>query len=81
MKICLLIRVYNRIEDLQCNLEIIRRTWSKYDYYVLVVSNGVSSGFTLSSEIYQLSDEVVILEENVGHLNGNSQLLLKVFRR
>lgn len=77
MKICLLIRVYNRIEDLQCNLEIIRRTWSKYDYYVLVVSNGVSSGFTLSSEIYQLSNEVVILEENVGHLNGNSQLLLK----
>lgn len=77
MKICLLIRVYNRIEDLQYNLEIIRKTWSQYDYYVLVVSNGVSSGFALSNEIYQLSDRVIILEENVGHLNGNSQLLSK----
>lgn len=77
MKVCILIRVYNRIEDLQYNLEIIRKTWSQHDYYVLVVSNGVNNGFTLPDEVYQLADRVIVLEENAGHLNGNSQLLLR----
>ena len=30
MKICVLIRVYDRIEDLRYNLEIIKNTWKKY---------------------------------------------------
>lgn len=32
MKICVLIRVYDRIEDLRYNLEIIKNTWKKYTY-------------------------------------------------
>lgn len=77
MKVCVLIRVYNRIEDLVCNLQIIRDTWNMYDYEIVVVSNGESDGYILPPKVYILSDKVIRIENNVGHLKGNSQLLLE----
>lgn len=77
MKICVLIRVYDRIEDLRYNLEIIKNTWKKYTYDLVVVSNGKDKGYNVTEDIYRKADKVVVLEKNVGHLKGNSQLLLE----
>lgn len=77
MKVAIIIRVYNRIEDLENNLKIIRNTWTENAYYIIVVSNGYSHGYTISEEAKTLIDELVILEENAGHKKGNSQLLIE----
>lgn len=77
MKVCVLIRVYDRLEDLLCNLRIIRDSWTMNTYEIIVVSNGESNGHILPTEVYGLSDKVVKLKNNSGHLKGNSQLLLE----
>jgi len=77
MKVAILIRVYDRIEDLKYNLQIISDTWKENDYYIIVVSNGKSKGFDVLPESRTLIDKLVILEENAGHRRGNSQLLME----
>jgi len=77
MKIAVLIRVYDRIEDLKYNLQIISDTWKNNDYYIIVVSNGKNNGFDILPESLPLIDKLVILEENAGHRKGNSQLLME----
>lgn len=77
MKITVLIRVYDRIEDLKYNLQIIADTWKENDYYIIVVSNGRSKGYTIDNESLKLIDKLVDLEENAGHRKGNSQLLME----
>lgn len=76
-KIALLIRVYDRVEDLKYNLEIIRKSWTNADYYIIVVSNGYPNGFVIDESSKQYIDKLVILEQNAGHKKGNSQLLLE----
>lgn len=77
MKIALLIRVYDRIEDLKYNLQIIRSTWTDNQYYIIVVSNGKNKGYLLPQESIPMIDKLVVLEENAGHRKGNSQLLME----
>ncbi|WP_029904129.1 glycosyltransferase family 2 protein [Prevotella sp. 10(H)] len=77
MKIAVLIRVYDRIEDLKYNLQIIRNTWKENDYYIIVVSNGKNNGYEILPESLPLIDKLVTLEENAGHRKGNSQLLME----
>lgn len=77
MKIALLIRVYDRIEDLKYNLQIIRHTWTDNQYYIIVVSNGKNKGYLLPQESIPMIDKLVVLEENAGHRKGNSQLLME----
>lgn len=77
MKVAVLIRVYNRIEDLKYNLRIIRDTWKENSYYIIVVSNGKNHGYEIPAESLPLIDRLVILEENAGHRKGNSQLLIE----
>ncbi|MFV0536751.1 MAG: hypothetical protein ACK5M3_05175 [Dysgonomonas sp.] len=77
MKVAVLIRVYDRIDDLNYNLRVISETWKSNDYYVIVVSNGKSNGFEILPESLPLIDKLVILQENAGHRKGNSQLLLE----
>lgn len=76
-KICVIIRVFNRIKDLEFNLEIIRKTWTTNEYYVIVSSNGEQNGYMLTDCIISHSDKVVKCEGNGGHLKGNSLLLLQ----
>jgi len=76
-KVCLLIRVYDRLADLETNLKIIKDTWKFYQYYIIIVSNGKSNGYILSDNICNNADKIVELEENAGHIKGNSQLLLE----
>lgn len=77
MKIAILIRVYDRIEDLKYNLQIIRDTWKENEYYIIVVSNGKNKGYEMPAQSLQLIDKLIILEENAGHRKGNSQLLME----
>lgn len=77
MKVAILIRVYDRIEDLKHNLRIISDTWKENDYYTIVVSNGKNNGYEVTPDSLPLIDRLVILEENAGHRRGNSQLLME----
>lgn len=77
MKVTVLIRVYDRVEDLKYNLQIIRDTWTENDYYIIVVSNGVNQGYVVNQESLQLIDRFIELEHNAGHRKGNSQLLME----
>lgn len=76
-KIAILIRVYDRIEDLKYNLQVIRDTWQVFDYYIIVVSNGYPKGYEIADDSKVLIDNLVVLEHNAGHKKGNSQLLLE----
>jgi len=76
-KICILIRVYNRVEDLDYCVNIIRDTWKLNDYYIIVVSNGQKDGYIVSEDCKSKIDKLVDLTNNVGHFQGNSQLLLE----
>lgn len=77
MKVAVLIRVYDRIEDLKYNLRIISDTWKENEYYIIVVSNGKNNGYEILPESLPFIDKLVILEENAGHRKGNSQLLIE----
>ncbi|WP_108821703.1 glycosyltransferase family 2 protein [Dysgonomonas sp. Marseille-P4361] len=77
MEITVLIRVYDRIDDLKYNLQIIRDTWKDNNYHVIVVSNGKSKGYDIPSDSLRHIDKLVVLEENAGHRKGNSQLLME----
>lgn len=79
-KVCVLIRVFDRIEDLLYNLQIIKKTWISFNYTIVVVFNGKQSGYNLPDEVYNWADNIVILGNNAGHLKGNSQLLLEGIR-
>ncbi|MBK5721487.1 hypothetical protein JGH11_11450 [Dysgonomonas sp. Marseille-P4677] len=77
MKLAVLIRVYDRIEDLKYNLQIISDTWAENDYYIIVVSNGKRNGYEISPDSIALINKLVVLEDNAGHRKGNSQLLME----
>lgn len=80
-KVCVLIRVYDRTEDLLYNLEIIRDTWKSHQYDVYVVSNGINNGYIIPEKAYGLANSIIDLKENAGHLKGNSQLLMEGMRQ
>lgn len=77
MKVAVLIRVYDRIEDLKYNLRIIAETWKTNNYHVIVVSNGKSNGYLIPDDCLLYIDRLVTLEVNAGHRKGNSQLLME----
>lgn len=79
VKVTVLLRVYNRIDDLISNLRLIRNKWRSYDYYILVAFNGEKDGYSLPDIVYSLADKVLVLPENAGHLKGNSQLLVESY--
>lgn len=74
-KICVIIRVYNRVEDLGYCIDIIRDTWTQFEYHIIVIANGAGNGFIVSDEVKTKADKFVNLEVNAGHYKGNSQLL------
>lgn len=74
--ISVIIRVYDRMEDLAVCIESIRSYWSRYNYFLIVVGNGKSNGFTIPEQVKNSADRVIELEENLGHIDGNAQLLL-----
>lgn len=75
--IAIILRVYDRIEDLELNIQIINDLWTKHNYKIYIVFNGESNGYKLSDNITTKIEQIIILKENAGHLKGNSQLLLE----
>jgi len=76
-KIVVIIRVYDRVEDLKYNLRVIKQTWTIFDYYIIVVSNGYVDNYIIDQESINLIDNFVNLNENAGHKKGNAQLLME----
>jgi hypothetical protein len=74
-KVCIIIRIYNRVEDLGYCIDIIHDTWKLLDYYIIVVANGSSNGFVVDNNIKDKADKFVDIKFNAGHYKGNAQLL------
>lgn len=72
----ILLRVFNRIDDLIICVETIRKYWRNDTYYIVVVSNGKTEGFPIPDRVKTQVDRVMELEKNIGHRQGNSQLIL-----
>jgi hypothetical protein len=72
---CVLLRVHERMADLEVGLEIIRKHWHRGPYHVLVVSNGLSRRIPVPDGARRLADQVLELDDNPGHMRGTSQLL------
>jgi glycosyltransferase involved in cell wall biosynthesis len=75
-RISIIIRVYQRLQDLEICLSTIKKHWTRNDYEIIVVSNGASKGYIIPESCRNLSDHVVELGCNAGHLEGNSQLII-----
>jgi len=72
---CIIIRVFNRVDDLRICIDLIRKFWIRNEYYVLIVSNGKYAGFDIPEEIRNAADNIIDLAENIGHLEGDQRLL------
>lgn len=77
----MLVRVFDRIEDLRVCLGVIDAWWTSGPYYKLVVGNGRAGGFPIPPDAAALADEVIELDANPGHRGGSSQLLLAALAR
>lgn len=76
-KICVLIRVYSRVEDLKHCIDIIRDTWGTNEYFLIVVFNGEEDGYQIDNGTVDKIDLLLKIKNNIGHFSGNSQLLLE----
>lgn len=74
-EICVIVRVYNRISDLNECVSAIRNYWKKNSYKIVIVGNGKEKGYVVPDNIRDMANIVVELDKNAGHLKGNSQLL------
>ncbi len=74
-EIPVLIRVFDRLSDLECNIAIIKRYWQDRKYPLYVVSNGSKLGFRVPESVHN-DAEVIELSDNPGHIHGASQLLV-----
>ena len=77
LNINVLIRVYNRLSDLQVCLETIRNNWNLNNYHIIIVSSGASEGFAIPESIKILANQVIEISSNSGLLGGNRALLMK----
>lgn len=73
----ILIRVFNRIDDLNVCVDVIKKYWIRDRYYIIIVGNGKAHGFPIPEEVRAKVDKFIELDQNVGHRQGNSQLLLE----
>lgn len=80
-KISVIIRVYDRVIDLEKNLYIISKLWLFHDYIITVVFNGGNDGYELTDIVRNLSSNIISLDENAGHMKGNSQLIMEALKQ
>ena len=72
---CVLIRVYDRLADLEVALELVRSRWTRFPYHVVVAASGAADGHRPSPRARALADEVVELDANPGKMAGTGRLL------
>ncbi len=74
-RICVIVRVHDRLEDLAVCVDVIRRCWIRHQVHLVVCFNGASRGLQLPPTVLKSADRCVVLDENAGHIEGNAQLL------
>ncbi len=74
--VLVLLRVFDRIDDLRVCLRLIREGWTRNRYQVLIVSNGREAGHAVPRELLGDGVELAELTDNPGHALGNSRLLM-----
>lgn len=75
-KICVAVRVYNRLSDLECIVKVINDTWNGFEYDIYIISNGVEDGYVVPDIVRNSVYKTIQLGKNTGHQSGSSQLLL-----
>lgn len=75
-KVSIAIRVYNRLADLECIVDVIKNTWKGNEYDIYIISNGENNGYKVSKKVEMSVYKIVRLCKNTGHQSGSSQLLL-----
>jgi hypothetical protein len=80
VNICVLVRVYNRLADLEVCLDAIRLHWRRHRFHVVVLSNGGRDGYPLPERLGPSVAGVVECDAGTGHVSGNSGLLLEGIR-
>lgn len=73
-RLCVVLRVHQRMEDLAILVDLISRHWT-LPRHLLVVSNGAAAGHRVPDSVIRAADRVVELDHNAGHIGGNAQLL------
>jgi hypothetical protein len=71
----LLIRVHDRMSDLEVCVDVLHRHWRLDDCHVVVVSNGRARGAEIPETVRSRVHSVLEIEDNPGHFSGNAQLL------
>jgi len=71
-----LLRVHNRLDDLQENIGIIRTRWRRGEYPLYVAFNGAEAGYRLPEGILR-SAKVITFDANPGHISGALQMLFE----
>lgn len=74
MNISVVFRVYNRLADVEANLALARKFWTRHNYEFLVVTNG-----SLPAHLGARFDKCVQVVENRGHILGAKDLLTTAF--
>jgi len=74
MNLAIILRVYNRINDLKINIDIIRKFWKSNNYFIICSHNGKDDGYLIPDDIKPFFD-VIVETKNDGHLTGNSKLI------
>ncbi|MCB9473265.1 MAG: hypothetical protein H6678_05585 [Candidatus Delongbacteria bacterium] len=74
MTLCVVIRVHDRMQDLETLVNIIGRHWT-LPVHRLVVSNGAAAGHRVPDSVRAQVEDLLELEHNAGHIGGNAQLL------
>jgi len=77
VNICVLVRVYNRLADLEVCLEAIRVHWRLHRYHVVVLSNGRRDGYPLPANLGPRVAMAVECDASIGHVAGTSRMLLE----
>ena len=74
--IAVVVRVYDRMADLDVALDLIRRRWTRRPVHVIVASNGLTAGHAVSDAARGRADQVVEIADNPGREAGAARLIL-----
>ena len=72
---CVLLRVHDRMHDLEICVDVIRKHWTAGKYVLLVASNGGTRGLTVPPSVRAAADRVLEVDGDAGHFGGSAQLL------
>ncbi len=76
--IAVIIRVFSRVQDTKCLVEIIKKKWTTHNYTLFVAFNGASAGHKLDDYVYE-NAQVLEVNNNSGHRTGARDLVQNAY--